>query len=137
MALQRIHHASTVMLVAFIFSVSYLGVPLRMELCSASGGAECKCESECCSGGATADDDGAVLTGIQCCAFLQAVDGRQGEFVSAKAGTTEISRAGDVTPVYAAAAIPEAPSACKVPHPVARSGVPGVDIPLLVSSLRI
>jgi hypothetical protein len=137
MALQRIHHASTVMLMAFFFSVSYLGVPLRLELCSISSGAKCMCEADCCSRGATADDDGAVLTGVQCCAFLQAVDGRHDEFVSAKTGTTEISRAGDLAPVFVAAAIPEAPSACKVPHPVARSGVLDVDIPLLVSSLRI
>jgi hypothetical protein len=125
------------MLMVFFFSVSYLGIPLRLELCSASGGAKCVCEAGCCSGNATADRDGAVLTGVQCCAFLQAVDGRHDEFVTTKTATTETSRVGDVMPVFAAAAILEAHSAWKDPHPVARSGVLDIDIPLLVSSLRI
>jgi hypothetical protein len=137
MALQRIHNASTVLLVVFFFSVSYLGVPLRLELCSASSGPQCMCGADCCSAGPTPSSHGAALTGPKCCAFLQALNSRADEFVSAKAGTIEISRGTDATPACGAAVIPAVTSACRVPHPVARSGVLDVDIPLLVSSLRI
>ena len=125
------------MLTVILFTVSVFGLPLGLELCSISMGMKCSCESGCCSTDPASEQDSGVLTGPKCCTDIQPANGHQEEFISAKSGVTETVRTEALAAVASPAIMPVTPIVSRVPHPVARSGVLDVSVPVLVSSLRI